>query len=128
MADRRNTLIKLFHKWKGEKYIPSAMHSAIRWSKTDPFLEYQDCVDWQREDTDSKVDNSKTKNNAVTIPVLVATPPASNSNYMHITTLPKRKKLNAVPQYHKMKKVKFSHNIDPSAPTKNSHWHSVAEQ
>ncbi|KAF8811285.1 hypothetical protein BYT27DRAFT_7030136, partial [Phlegmacium glaucopus] len=46
MADRRNTLIDHFRKWKGEKYIPSAMHPAIRWSKTDPFLECQDSVDW----------------------------------------------------------------------------------
>ena len=44
MADRRNTLIDLFRKWKGEKYIPSAMHPAIWWSKTDPFLEYQDAT------------------------------------------------------------------------------------
>ncbi|KAF8813192.1 hypothetical protein BYT27DRAFT_7029571, partial [Phlegmacium glaucopus] len=39
MADRRNILIDLFRKWKGEKYVPATVHSAIRWSKTDPFLE-----------------------------------------------------------------------------------------
>ena len=28
-------------------YIPSGMHKAIRWSKTDPFLEWEDLnVEW----------------------------------------------------------------------------------
>jgi hypothetical protein len=108
MADRRNTIIDLFRKWKGQKYIPSAMHPAIRWSKTDPFLEYQDCVDWQREVTKSKVDNGETKINAATIPVAVT----------HFATLPpKRKEIDAVvPQCHKTKKGKFSHHTDPSSP------------
>ena len=42
MADHRNDLIDLFRKWKGENYMLSTMDSAIRWSKTDPFLESQD--------------------------------------------------------------------------------------
>ena len=116
MADRRNTLIDLFRKWKGEKYIPSAMHPAIRWSKNDPFLEYQDCVDWQIE-VNSKVDNGETtKITGVTVPL--ATPPAAQSNYTHIptATLGKRKKSNIVPRWQGAKKVKFGHYNDPSAP------------
>jgi hypothetical protein len=46
MADCRNILIDLFRKWKGENYIPSTMHSAIRWSKADPFLECHKTVNW----------------------------------------------------------------------------------
>ncbi|KAF8802942.1 hypothetical protein BYT27DRAFT_7029446, partial [Phlegmacium glaucopus] len=61
MADHRNISIELFCKWKGEKYVPSAMHPAIQWSKTDPFLECQDCVNWRIVDSNSKVDNVKTK-------------------------------------------------------------------
>ena len=48
MADRRDTLIKLFIKWKGEIYIPSKIHPAIWWCKSNPFLESQDTnVQWQ---------------------------------------------------------------------------------
>jgi PIF1-like helicase len=44
MADRRNLIIDLFRDHKGKNYIPSTIHSAIRWSKSDPFLEWQDGV------------------------------------------------------------------------------------
>ena len=40
-------LIKLFMKWKGEKYMPSKMHPAIWWNKSDPFLESQNSVNGQ---------------------------------------------------------------------------------
>ncbi|KAF8231453.1 hypothetical protein L208DRAFT_1469729 [Tricholoma matsutake] len=40
MADQRNELTVLFREYKGTKYIPSTMHKAIKWSKTDPFLEW----------------------------------------------------------------------------------------
>ncbi|RDX42046.1 hypothetical protein OH76DRAFT_1297765, partial [Lentinus brumalis] len=33
----RNELIYSFRKWKGEKYMPAAVHSAIQWSPQDPF-------------------------------------------------------------------------------------------
>ncbi|KAF8809764.1 hypothetical protein BYT27DRAFT_7008824, partial [Phlegmacium glaucopus] len=42
MADRRNLIIDLYRDYKGKNYIPSMTHSAIRWSKSDPFLEWQD--------------------------------------------------------------------------------------
>jgi hypothetical protein len=59
MADRRKTLINLFIEWKGEKYMPSMMHPAIRWSKSDPFLESQDSsTNWRI--IDSKVSSSST--------------------------------------------------------------------
>ncbi|RPD64291.1 hypothetical protein L226DRAFT_544888 [Lentinus tigrinus ALCF2SS1-7] len=32
-----NKLIHSFCKWKGEKYMPAVMHSAIKWSLDDPF-------------------------------------------------------------------------------------------
>ena len=37
--DIRNTLIKTFHEWKGQQYVPNIVHSAIRWSKHDPLFE-----------------------------------------------------------------------------------------
>ncbi|KAF8240421.1 hypothetical protein L208DRAFT_1233335, partial [Tricholoma matsutake] len=39
MADHRNILIDLFRQHKGEAYMPSKMHKAIHWNKSDPFLE-----------------------------------------------------------------------------------------
>ena len=32
-------MIKTFHEWKGQKYVPNIVHSAIRWSKRDPLFE-----------------------------------------------------------------------------------------
>ena len=48
MADCRNSLIALFWDHKGLNYIPSGMHKGIRWSNTDPFLEWEDLnvVEW----------------------------------------------------------------------------------
>ena len=33
----RNELIHSFRQWKGENYVPQAIHTAIKWSSTDPF-------------------------------------------------------------------------------------------
>ena len=68
MADCRNILIDLFRKWKGENYIPSTMHSAIRWSKSDPFLESQEPVGWRV--IDSK--NSKVSVDPTVLPDVVS--------------------------------------------------------
>ncbi|KAF8903080.1 hypothetical protein CPB84DRAFT_1678290 [Gymnopilus junonius] len=38
-GDTRNSLIHTFHKWKGIHHVPATVHSAIRWSKFDPFIE-----------------------------------------------------------------------------------------
>ena len=37
-GDIRNTLIKTFHEWKGQQYVPNIVHAAIRWSKNDPLF------------------------------------------------------------------------------------------
>jgi hypothetical protein len=56
MADRRNQLIVLFREHKGTKYIPSTVHKAIKWSKTDPFLQWDGLnVEW------SVVDKKRSK-------------------------------------------------------------------
>ena len=33
----RSELIHSFRKWKGERYIPAIMHSALQWDNQDPF-------------------------------------------------------------------------------------------
>ncbi|KAF8869595.1 hypothetical protein CPB84DRAFT_1693972, partial [Gymnopilus junonius] len=39
VGDTGNTLIHAFRKWKGMNYVPAVVHSALRWSKHDPFIE-----------------------------------------------------------------------------------------
>ena len=38
-GDRRNVLIHTFRQYKGSSYIPSSVHSSIKWSQNDPMLE-----------------------------------------------------------------------------------------
>lgn len=38
-GDTRNNVITSFRNWKGAQYIPSSVHSSIRWSKRSPWLE-----------------------------------------------------------------------------------------
>ncbi|KAF8873468.1 hypothetical protein BD779DRAFT_1652008 [Infundibulicybe gibba] len=38
VGDRRNTLINAYRLVKGETYVPAIVHSAIRWSKSDPYM------------------------------------------------------------------------------------------
>jgi hypothetical protein len=38
-GDTRNNVITSFRNWKGEQYIPSTVHSSIRWSKRSPWME-----------------------------------------------------------------------------------------
>ena len=75
MADRRNIIIDLFRKWKGENYIPSTIHPAIRWSKADPFLECQETVNWRVIQIDSKDLKGKpgpdTCSTPTTIPLII---------------------------------------------------------
>ena len=140
MADRRNTLIKLFIEWKGEKYMPSKIHPAIRWCKSDPgpFLESQDAmtsIQWRV--VDSKVDPT----NTVTCTVKSSSAPNIKIEESEIKMLPvsrldsdvtgngapytqgqaswlKRKGDNIIPTkktQSTIKKVKFCHSTDTSA-------------
>ena len=121
MADRRNISIDLFRKWKGEHYIPSAMHPAIRWSKTDPFLEHQDCGNGQVINSQAEISETNPEITGVTIPGPV-TPPASDSNlnYMHVATPAKRKRIGVVSHW-KAKKVKFYHDTTSTAASASIH-------
>ena len=122
IADRRNIMIDLFRKWKGEKYIPSAMHPAIRWSKTDPFLEMQDIIDWRVIDSKFDLDNNKNRSESVpseTISVVQTS--QSNASGTHIISELKRKRIDVPSKVKQMtsKKVKFCHRAtDLSAPVR----------
>ena len=125
MSDRRNILIDLFCKWKGENYIPSTVHSPIRWSKADSFLESQDNVNCQWRIIDSKVDKVKTSSVTVTKKIMTYSTPKIVDHMiapvvtpgLDGTTQAKRKRINFVSQ-NKVKRVKFIHDTtaDPSAP------------
>jgi hypothetical protein len=55
MADRRNSLIASFREHKGDGYMPSKMHRAIKWNKTDPFLEWEGAdIEWTIVDRKAK--------------------------------------------------------------------------
>jgi hypothetical protein len=42
VSDHRCELIQKFRKWKGDKYVPTEVHKAIRWGKFDPFQDLPD--------------------------------------------------------------------------------------
>jgi hypothetical protein len=42
MSDRRNSLVASFREYKGLQYMPSEMHSALKWNNRDPYLECGD--------------------------------------------------------------------------------------
>jgi hypothetical protein len=58
MADRRNTLIDSFRAHKGKNYMPSTLHKAIRWSASDPFLEWKEYGNWQIVDSKANRTNN----------------------------------------------------------------------
>ena len=119
MGERRNILIDQFREYKGKNYIPSTVHPAIQWSKSDPFLEWQECVDWQVP-IDSKTDGVSSKLPPHTNETLTSMPDV-NSRLQGVVSPVKRKISYIVPSEKKprIKKVKFSHLTgagDPSRP------------
>ena len=132
MADRRNTLIKHFIEWKGEKYMPSKIHPAIRWCKSDPFLESQDTmtsIHWRV--IDSKVDTTISTVKSSSVPNITFKLEESEEKMLPVdsdvngaghtqaqASRLKRKGDNIIPtkKTQSIKKVKFCHNAtDTSA-------------
>ena len=115
MGDRRNILIDQFREYKGKSYIPSSMHPAIRWSKSDPFLEWQDCVDWQVIDSKTDVVTTNLPLATHTNETLPSTPDVV-SRLQGIVSPVKRKMSDSdiVPAVKKprIKKIKFRHLTD----------------
>jgi hypothetical protein len=47
LANRRNTLIEMFRKYKGYDFMPNTMPDAIKWSKKDPYLDWKHSeIEW----------------------------------------------------------------------------------
>jgi uncharacterized protein DUF6570/helitron helicase-like protein/PIF1-like helicase len=124
MADHRNTLIKLFVEWKGEKYMPSKVHPAIQWCKSDPFLESQDTnVHWRVIDSkvNDTVDLKSSRPGSIPNIASKESEPDLKMPDSHVNGIPstsglKRKRdYNVVPTQKtqsilQVKKVKFCHN------------------
>ncbi|KIK51194.1 hypothetical protein GYMLUDRAFT_110215, partial [Collybiopsis luxurians FD-317 M1] len=66
----RSLLIESFHKWKGQDYIPENIHTAIRWSDKDPYLDeaFSD-LPWSIVDK-SEFNKSKKKSNSQNVALL----------------------------------------------------------
>jgi len=113
-GDCRNTLINAFRKYKGNEYIPSTLHRALQWSKSDPFLEWQENVDWQM--VDPKSDSPKVDPGTVDDARLPSTPKKQTN--AHIIPTQKCKSSYTCPasiDRCPLKKVKFDHlTTDPS--------------
>ena len=111
MGDRRNILIDQFREYKGKIYIPSTVHPAIRWNNSDPFLEWQENVDWQVIDskTDSRVSANLPPHTNETLP---STPDVISHRLQGIVSPVKHKISYIIPAEKKprIKKVKFSHD------------------
>ena len=125
MGDRKNILIDQFREYKGKSYIPSTMHQAIRRNKSDPFLEWQECVNWQVIDskTDSRVSTKSNlpplaHTNEMLPPMLPSTPYVISITQGIVSPV-KCKISYIVPTEKKprIKKIKFSHLSDTSEPS-----------
>ena len=119
MGDRRNILIDQFREYKGKSYIPSSMHPAIRWSKSDPFLEWQECVDWRVIDSKTDAGASTNLNMLPCTKETLASTPDDVNRLQGIVSPVKRKLSYVVPAVKKprFKKIKFNHLPDnPSKP------------
>jgi hypothetical protein len=55
-GNRRNSIICEFQEWKGTNYVPSTIHNAIRWNKSQPFDKLEDVIvsTWQIIKADMK--------------------------------------------------------------------------
>jgi hypothetical protein len=60
-AHTRNLLIKQYRDWKGEAYVPSSLHPALVWTKSNPFIEPStyEPVPWENLQPEKGVTKSK---------------------------------------------------------------------
>jgi Helitron helicase-like domain at N-terminus/PIF1-like helicase len=131
MGDRRNILIDQFREYKGKSYIPSTMHQAIRWSKSDPFLEWQECVDWRI--INSKTDRVQVSAN-LNLPVPLLHTSSTNKTLLRVppstpdvisrlqgNVSPVKRKISyaiSTEKKRRIKKIKFSHLTASDDPSK----------
>ena len=120
MADRRNTLIDLFRAHKGKNYMPSKMHKAIRWSASDPFLEWKEYGDWrivQKQNHPNTGTTSVNTMSTVTQPLSPSTP-LQNAPLQFNALAVKRKisQLEVIPKNKQpiIKKIKYHHDTSGS--------------
>jgi hypothetical protein len=125
MADRRNTLIDSFRAHKGKNYIPSTLHKAIRWSASDPFLEWKEYGDWRiagskangtnmtvtqsRSPSTPGVQNAQANGTNMTMTQPPSTP-VQNAPLLYNALALKRKISQVIPKKHPiLKRIKYDH-------------------
>jgi Helitron helicase-like domain at N-terminus/PIF1-like helicase len=116
MADRRNTLIDSFRAHRGKNYMPSTLHKAIRWSATDPFLEWKEYGDWRI--LGSKTDCTKADHSTHTTSKPPPPPPSTPVQNYNASALALKRKSSQVIRENKqpfLKRIKYEHQINTSA-------------
>lgn len=83
-AEQRNTLISSYRTLKGDAYIPSSVHKAIKWCKGDPYLEAAyDEVPWKIvEKVRSEQPESTCKPGVLYIPARGTKPYSESSTFV----------------------------------------------
>ena len=57
----RNSVVTSFREWRGNQYVPSAVHSSVRWSMHNPWIEnevlnLEDCLAFLEKTREKKND------------------------------------------------------------------------
>lgn len=120
VGDRRNSLIKSFRDYKGENYIPPHVHGAIRWGKSDPFLDWGPEVAWSLLDSaDLKRPSVELKSLTLTCsPFIPAQGSVPTSNVVHDSV--QKRRLSGPDEYaphQSSKKCKLDYILNPSSPS-----------
>jgi hypothetical protein len=124
---RRNTVIRQFQKLKGTAYVPKNVHSAIKWSKSNPLDMLPVVTDspWQivkapkKENTKSKSLKSNIQGYVAakgTVPVVV------HVNHDHDKS--KKRKSDETTQQN-AKKIKVTHDVDEEEGPSGIMWDEV---
>ncbi|KAF8222906.1 hypothetical protein L208DRAFT_1319840 [Tricholoma matsutake] len=114
MAKHRNPMIGLFREYRGSRYVPCTAHNAVRWSKADPFLE------WEEREVSLQVVDKKSDTNLKSNPTLEA-PPTKDPPSALLESFADKLQLMIpnFPQGHTVKKRKPSHTSMATTPMTN---------
>ena len=121
----RKDLVKSFRKWNGKSYMPSIIHSAIRWNKKNSFLE-DDIEDLTADKLLGKLPNDNGESDKISSKIARSMHSAKVNQNDEIDTMTapstplytKRKALNDNESMMKVTSKRCKHN-SPQSPTVN---------
>jgi hypothetical protein len=125
VGNRRNAIIREFQEWKGSDYVPSAVHPAIKWDKSQPFDKLEDVAvsAWQiiKQKEGKKKNGHKNKTELSNFVAAKGTAPVVVSASTEGLTKPKNSKLlncmSAVPVPSKPSKKRKVEELDTCVST-----------